>query len=119
MSSRAILVEDLPAIRASLTVALKDLADVDVIAVAETADEAVSAARTNEWDVMVLDLFLREGTGLSVLSSLQVRNAKQRVVVLTNYATPDVFRRCMSLGASAVFDKSCQLEDFFSSMGAH
>ena len=61
MPSRAILVEDLPSIRVSLTAALKDLADVDVVAVAETAEEAISAARHSEWDVMVLDLFLREG----------------------------------------------------------
>ena len=118
MPSRAILVEDLPSIRVSLTAALKDLADVDVVAVAETAEEAISAARHSEWDVMVLDLFLREGTGLSVLSSLQHRPATQRVVVLTNYATPDVFQRCMSLGASAVFDKSCELDEFFLAMAA-
>ncbi len=67
---------------------------------------------------MILDLFLREGTGLSVLSSLQNRPATQRIVVLTNYATPDTRRRCMGLGASAVFDKSCQLDDFFDLVAA-
>ncbi len=113
MHSRAILVEDLPSLQASLTSAMKDLADVDVIAVAETADEAIAAAYACAWDVMVLDLFLREGTGLAVLSGLCPISENQRIVVLTNYATAAVRHRCHSLGAHAVFDKSNELDGFF------
>ena len=41
------------------------------------------------------------------------RRDHQRVVVLTNYATPDIRARCLELGADAVFDKSNELDDFF------
>ena len=34
-----------------------------------------------------------------------------RRVVLTNYATPDMRRRCAELGAHRVFDKSAELEE--------
>ena len=34
-----------------------------------------------------------------------------RRVVLTNYATADIRRRCAVLGADRVFDKSCELDD--------
>ena len=33
------------------------------------------------------------------------------LVVLTNYATPDMRRRCAQLGAHRVFDKSAELEE--------
>jgi DNA-binding NarL/FixJ family response regulator len=32
-------------------------------------------------------------------------------VVLTNFATPDMRRRCLQLGADRVFDKSAELEE--------
>jgi DNA-binding NarL/FixJ family response regulator len=35
------------------------------------------------------------------------------VVVLTNYPTQEMRRRCLALGADAVFDKSNELEAFF------
>jgi DNA-binding NarL/FixJ family response regulator len=34
------------------------------------------------------------------------------VVVLTNYATPDIRRRALALGADAVFDKTNELDKF-------
>ena len=62
-------------------------------------------------DLMIIDIFLKSGTGLEVL-----RNAAHLLpgacrVVLTNYATPDMRRRCQSLGADRVFDKSSELDD--------
>ena len=36
--------------------------------------------------------------------------ARQKVVVLSNYATPDMRKRCAQLGADAVFDKSNEID---------
>ena len=41
------------------------------------------------------------------------RRSDQLVVVLTNYATSEVRRRCLALGANAIFDESNELEAFF------
>ncbi|MCY1360959.1 hypothetical protein D9M69_476090 [compost metagenome] len=40
------------------------------------------------------------------------RGPHQRVVVLSNYVTPDIRTRCQALGADAVFDKSRDLDAF-------
>jgi CheY-like chemotaxis protein len=40
------------------------------------------------------------------------RDLKQKVIVLTNYATPAVRERCLAIGADAVFDKSNEIEEF-------
>lgn len=59
-------------------------------------------------------MFLREGSGLDVLSGCRDRESHQRVIVLTNYyATPEIRRRCAALGADAVFNKSTELEELF------
>lgn len=115
-----ILVEDSRTIRDNLIAALLEFADVEVLATAETASEAILAAAlyAERWNLMILDLFLKEGSGLTVLRALKGRRSDQRIVVLTNYATPDIRSRCVMAGASAVFDKSTELEAFFDYLSA-
>jgi DNA-binding NarL/FixJ family response regulator len=115
MPLATILVEDSKIIRENLIPALAELADVDVVAIAETASEAVSIleSRKDTWQLAVVDLFLREGSGLTVLRACQERLLHQRVVVLTNYPTEEMRRRSLELGADAIFDKSRELDLFF------
>jgi DNA-binding NarL/FixJ family response regulator len=115
MPLTTILVEDSSTIRDSLIPAMAELAGLNVIAVAETPSAAIDAmvAYGDVWQLMVVDLFLKDGTGLSVLRACRDRLASQRVLVLTNYATEDMRQRCLSAGADAVFDKSCELDAFF------
>lgn len=114
MSLTAILIEDSKTIRDNLIPALRDLAGVAVIATAETENEALSILeKYPNWDLCIVDLFLREGTGLTVLRRCQSRQAHQRAIVLTNYPNPHILAGCLKLGANAVFDKSKDLEQFF------
>jgi len=114
MPLKTILVEDSKTIRENLIPAMEDLADVEVIAVAETASEALTllALHASAWHLAIVDMFLREGSGLTVVRACQAREAWQRVVVLSNYATAEIRRRCTELGADAVFDKSNEIEAF-------
>lgn len=116
MSLVVILVEDSKTIRENLISAMAELVAADVIAIAETATDAIAviAACGETWDLLVVDLFLKEGSGLTVLRACKDRPSRQRAVVLTNYPTGDIRGRCLALGADAVFDKSTELEAFFS-----
>lgn len=115
MHLTTILVEDNETIRSTLVPALEELGNVRVLAMAATAGEAKEALHTwrDQWKLLVVDLFLASGTGLQVLETVAQRLPGQHVVVLSNYATTEMRRRCLELGADAVFDKSTQLEAFF------
>ena len=106
------LVEDSPVITENLSATLEDLADADVIGSSATVAEAIIdlTRADNDWQLAIVDIFLREGSGLDVLSACRDRDAARRMVVLSNYATPEVRRRCRELGADAIFDKSTELE---------
>lgn len=114
MTLRTFLVEDSATIRASLVSALEELGNADVVAMAETELDATAWLRANpdEWELAVVDLFLREGSGLGVLASCHDRRAHQRIAILTNYATETIRRRCHALAADGVFDKSTELDAF-------
>lgn len=113
MPTSTILVEDSKTIRETLIPTLAELADVEVIAIAETAADADLALQQHAgWRLVVIDIFLKSGTGLEVLRFCHDRRPDQFAVVLSNYATDDMRERCRALGADAVFDKSTEIEAF-------
>jgi len=121
MSLVTILVEDNPAIRENLLAAMDELTDLEVVATAETASQAACAlnAYNESWDLAVVDLFLKQGSGLTVLKACQARPSSRHVLVLTNYPTPEIRKRCLALGADGVYDKSTELEAFFDRCNAY
>jgi two-component system, OmpR family, response regulator len=107
---RAYIVEDSSTIRENLIETLQELAQVEPVGTTESEHEARRWLAQNDWDLAVIDLFLREGSGMNVLDACRRRRPGQRVVVLSNHSSRDVRWRCMQLGADAVFDKSTELE---------
>lgn len=110
MSIRAYIVEDSSTIRENLIETLRELAQVEPVGTTDTEHEAKRWLAANDWDLAIIDLFLREGSGLNVLQAVRRRRPEQRIVVLSNHSSRDVRWRCRQLGADAVFDKSHELE---------
>lgn len=114
MPIATILIEDSAAIRSSLIPALEEFADVEVIATAETADQGIAAlkAHADQWRIAIVDMLLKAGNGLQVLRAGRARRSDQYMIVLSNYATPDIRRKSSECGADAVFDKSTEIDQF-------
>lgn len=111
MVLHALLVEDNRLIRENLIPTLEALSQARIEGVAETEAEAIAWLKSHDgWDVAVVDLFLREGSGLNVIAWCNTRKPNQRVVIFSNYATEEVRRRALMLGADAVFDKSTEVD---------
>jgi two-component system OmpR family response regulator len=120
---RTYIVEDNATIRENLIGTLEELASVRSLGWTDTETGAKEWLASNRslWDLAIVDLFLKQGSGLGVLQACQARGREQRVVVLSNYATSDMRKRCSQLGADAVFDKSNEIDalvDYCLALGA-
>ena len=106
------IVEDSPVIRESLIAALEEMAPIDVVGVADDEASAVRwlGERDNAADLVIVDIFLKQGSGLGVLRLADRTPAPRTMVVLSNHATPEIRRKCAELGANKVFDKSNELD---------
>ena len=114
------IVEDSAVIRDRLIATLEDILPIKVVGTADSERAAVAwlSESGNNCDLLILDIFLRQGTGLGVLQHLAAQTApslpavrtRPKVVVLTNYATAAVRARCLALGADVVYDKSQDIE---------
>lgn len=112
MSISAFLVEDQPEIQQTLIEAMEELAPVTFVGLA--SDEAAATkwlgSNNHLWDLAIIDLFLKKGTGLGVLKECRARAPRQKVVVLTSCTEQGVIQRCRDLGADEVFDKAQDIE---------
>lgn len=106
------IVEDSQVIRESLIATLEELTPVKVVGTAESEAAATQwlASSDHPVDLVIVDIFLKSGSGLGVLRSVQTLPGHRNIVVLSNYATADIRRKCLELGANRVFDKSNEID---------
>jgi len=106
------IVEDNATIRNNLVATLEELAGIENAGMAEGESEGKTwlLAHVDHWDLAIVDLFLKQGSGLGVLEACRNRKPDQKVIVLSNYATADIRQRCAQLGVDAVFDKSTEID---------
>ncbi len=109
---RTYVVEDNATIRENLVATLEELGGIVSIGWADSEQQASQWLTEHgaDWELAIVDLFLKQGSGLGVLQACRNRDPEQKVVVLTNYATPDIRARCKELGVDVVFDKSNEIE---------
>jgi CheY-like chemotaxis protein len=105
---RVVIVEDSAIIRARLAETLSEIRNLTIVGQADTESEALQLLSGGGWDAVILDLQLKQGTGLGVLKKLrdEGRPTHSKVIVFTNYAFPQYRDRSLSSGADYFFDKA-------------
>lgn len=104
------IVDDSPIVRERLVSLLSDIPQVVVVGQAERPNEAVRQIQKLRPAVVVLDISMPGGSGLSVLQEIKKGGAAPMVIMLTNFAQDPYRQKCMSLGADYFFDKSSEFD---------
>ena len=109
---KAYVVEDNATIRENLIGALEELTCVRVVGNSATEDEGLQwlEQNTQDWDMVIVDLFLQRGSGIRLVQRIHRRSTSQKIVVFSNYVNASVRKRCAQLGVDAVFDKSTEID---------
>ena len=112
MKIRTFLVEDNHIILENLVSTLEEQAPVEAIGVADSEEEGAEwlNSHTEQWDLAIVDLFLKKGSGLGILAACRGRGERQKLIVLSNYPTSEIRLRCAQLGVDAVFDKATEID---------
>ena len=113
-SLKVFVIEDERVLRNLLVDALQEIPGVEVLFYADNEVSATNWLSSNDsaWDLAVVDLHLRQGSGVGALNWCITRRDDQRVVVLSSQLSQEVRRKCLALRADAVFDKASEMENF-------
>ncbi|MFC5499347.1 response regulator [Caenimonas terrae] len=109
---RVLLVEDNGDFALPCRQLLAALRGVQVVQTAASAQEACDWLRANPggWDLVVVDLFLGQGHGFTVLRECAGRPPLQRAVVLSAYADETARQYARKAGADAFFSKTNEMD---------
>jgi len=113
---RVLLVEDSPLLRGRLENMISQHAAFKVTGLAAAEAEAVEKLDSVPYDVIVVDVELRPGSGIGVIRQARNRNKDPKdgshvwIIVLTNYDLPTVRERCMQAGADHFLDKMREID---------
>lgn len=107
---RVLLVEDSPVIREAVVELVESNGAARVAYATDSEPVAIGELRANPYDVVIVDLRLREGSGFGVLRALQQSRPDALTIVLTNYTSGAIRKRCAELGVKWFFDKSSEFE---------
>ena len=105
---RVLVVEDLPRVQVLLRELIDEPGRFEIAGMAETEHDAIEQYHALQPDALVIDLNLRQGTGLGVIMAVRRTPAARRplLLVLTNHALPVLEAACLSAGADHFLDKS-------------
>lgn len=110
---KVLLIEDSPLLGSLLGAMLEELEGVAVVAVAADEAAALAALEERRPDLAIVDLNLREGSGLGVLRALRAkpeRYGRPATAVFTNHAHAHLRERCRALGVDRFFDKALEMD---------
>lgn len=96
---RIVISDDDPFITASLTTILNAQPDIEVVAVASSGPEAERAFYQEKPDILLLDIRMPNGDGLTAAERVLARFPAARVVFLTTFADDDYLVRALRMGA--------------------
>lgn len=121
---KVFLIEDSLLLQELLGGMLSELDGVEFCGCADGETEALRRLAELQVDLAIIDIELKQGSGIGVLDALQTDSGlygTPRKAVLTNYAHATMRQRCERFGMDAFFDKSMQINqliDYVNDMAA-
>jgi len=117
MSVRLLVCDDHEVIRTGLATLLAGT-DIQIVAEAANGKDALRLAQRDKPDVILLDIRMPDGDGLSTLEKLRAKVPESKVVMLSTYDNPTYVARAVALGAADYVLKGASRDDLIATIMA-
>jgi NarL family two-component system response regulator LiaR len=96
---RVMIVDDHELVRSGLEAVLAVLDDIDLVAEAESGEEAVALCDEARPDVVLMDLVMPRMDGVTATRAILQRRPDTRIVALTSFSDPALIQEVLKAGA--------------------
>lgn len=107
---KLLIADDHEVVRCGLRSLLADT-EVEIVAEVSTGEDAVRYALENSPDVVLLDIRMPNGDGLTALGRIKLDKPEMPVLMLSTFDNPTYIARSVALGASGYLLKGCTRDD--------
>lgn len=108
---KVFLVEDSADVRDLIMESLAEIPGVMLAGYAETEQDAAAHLENESYDVLILDIQLKQGNGMNLLQSLARsggKNHDELKIIFSNHVSPTYRRVGLQYGVQFFFDKSSE-----------
>lgn len=113
---RILTADDHPLMRDALRICIEDESDMQIVAEVETGRDAISKAREIDPDVTILDLYLPDQDGISVLQQILAADPEARVLFFTSSSEDDRIAQAIQSGALGYLIKDSQRSEILAAI---
>lgn len=107
---RLFIADDSDILRSHLEEILSDIDGIEVVGQARDAREARDSIPKLNPDVVILDIRMPHGNGISVMEAMKKENIPAKVIIFTNYPYLQYRKEYIAAGADYFFHKAIDLE---------
>ena len=115
---RVMIVDDHAVVRSGLGAFLMGYDDLQLVAEAESGEEAVRLCGSNEPDVVLMDLVMPGMDGAQATSAIRVECPQIQVIALTSFKEEDLIQRALRAGAISYLLKNVTAEELATAIRA-
>jgi DNA-binding NarL/FixJ family response regulator len=112
---KLLIADDHEVVRCGLKTLLADT-EIEIVAEVATGEAAVQYALENDVDVVLLDIRMPEGDGLTALGRIKLDKPEMPVLMLSTFDNPTYVARAVALGASGYLLKGCTRDKLISAI---
>ena len=109
--TKILLADDHLIVRMGLSAVISFEPDLEVVAEADTGEDAVLLPREHKPDVVVMDLMMPGMSGAEATARLLEKVPDANVLIITTFDTSDGIDRALKAGARGAIMKNCDFED--------
>ena len=115
---RLLVVDDHEVVRQGLVALIDRREKFQVVAEADTVEEALEAARRFQPDLVIMDVRLPDGSGIEACREIRAELPGTRVVMLTSYPDEEAVLSAIIAGASGYLLKQIRARDLVNALEA-
>lgn len=109
--ARIMIVDDHPVVRHGMTYMINQLPDMEMVFQAENAGEAIDGVKNQAVDLAMLDITLKKGSGLDLVSDLLKLKPTLKVLVMSMHDEHQYAHRALQNGAHGYVMKDMPSEE--------
>lgn len=108
---RVVVIDDHPVVRVGLKQRLSIESDIDVCGEADSMVDAYQLLAQTRPDVTLLDIALKDGSGLDLIKEVRSRGDTTRILIVSTYPEMAYAERCIQAGAQGYLQKDAAVDE--------
>ncbi len=108
---RVIIVDDHDMVRSGLELLIRGFDDLEMVAQASSAEEAIRLCDTLEPDVVLMDMVMPGMDGITATRSIRSRHPETQVIALTSFKESNMVHSALQAGAIGYLLKNVSVDD--------